>query len=321
MTLAPGTHDPIPGDPTDQGVWGVEAYSLSPDQMLNLSHELFANKPPKPTPGTPEYVCYRFEGDSPYANIGRTLEQQIFNEAFPEHPHTPEEMHKEYGAYEAASTFLISFDTETHQPAGVIRIIKNSPAGLKTLNDLAKPADGEVEIRDWQLDTDEFMKAYGIESLDDCWDIGTLGVLKERRSSAMKVSMQLYRALYASIMDQESGVVHGVSIIDEKALGQLKKYMGLPMRRVPGTTPFTYLGSKAEATYSRADEYKREMLKKIASITAGAIALTAASAVPSQRRQMKRAWQLDEALIFFITGRDDSGSRDGSLQFPVNIRK
>lgn len=290
-------------------------YNLTPEDVSTLSDELFLARPPKYN--TP-FVCYRFDGESRYANLGRSLEQQIFNEAFPEHPHTPEEMSRQYGPYEGASTFLISFDASSKRPVGVVRIIGNSEAGLKTINDLLE--SDVTGGRAWTLDIPALLETYGIASLDDVQDIGTLGVLRQYRTSAMDISAQLYRALYLTITDEKEGVRHGVSIIDTKTLGQLKDYMGLPMQRIKGTQPFEYLGSFAEATYSRPEEYRAAVIRKRRLLKAAAMALrTMGGLSPTLERKERKVSTLIDILNRFIDGKDPSGVRDGSLQFETNL--
>lgn len=288
-------------------------YDLSDEDLEVSSEILFSEQPPTIHEG---FVCYKFEGNSPFANIGRTLEQRIFEEAFPDVPHDKELFEREYGPYDPASMFLVSFDAKTKEPVGVIRYIKNSSAGLKTLNDIT----GIAAEQGMTLNEENLRKTYGITSLDEVWDIGTVGVLKKIRSSQMAVSGQLYRALYVSIMDFDEGVIHGVSVIDSKTLGQLKEYMGLPMRPLLGMRPFKYLGSAmSEATYSRPDEYHKAVQKKLSLLKIMAAGLNIVPGEWSQKKSEKLN-MLKAILDIFIDGKNVGGTRDLDLQFRVNIR-
>ncbi len=303
---------PVPGSP-ETSPEKLFRYDLSDEELRGTSEGLFSQKQPSVSEG---FVCYKFEGSSPFANIGRTLEQRIFEEAFPNETHDKELFEREYGPYDSASTFLVSFDAKTKEPVGVIRYIKNSSAGLKTMNDVTQIA-AEQGIT---LNEEILKKTYGIASIDNVWDIGTVGVLKTARSARMAVSGQLYRALYVSIMDKNDGVVHGISVIDSKTLGQLKEHMGLPMKPLLGMHPFEYLGSsKSETTYSRPDEYAKAVRKKLALSRCGAAAL---GVLPGDwsRKTSKQLNMLIGILDAFINGKNIDGVIDADLQFPVNIR-
>lgn len=177
------------------------------------------------------FACHEVVGMSPFAPLGRTLECEIFQERF---GNDVAVMTREYRQYEQASRFFILVDQTSQMPVGVIRVIRSSPAGLKTLNDIAGPP--------LNIPTHDFLTAYKAD-LSSCWDVGTLAVAPayRGRSTRYLASAILYRALYAAAADQS--VNHLVSIVDGRARKGLD-LLGVPFEPILGSTPFDYLGSE-----------------------------------------------------------------------------
>jgi hypothetical protein len=144
-------------------------------------------------------------------------------------------MTQAYAPYEASSHFYLIADRAEQCVAGVLRVIKSSPAGLKTLND--------IEQAPLRIPRDLVMAHYEIDSLENCWDIATLAVPKEYRLPSMEqhVSALLYRALYADICRRQ--VEHAVSVMDRRAYRHLTHLLGFPFRPILGAPAFGYLGS------------------------------------------------------------------------------
>ena len=228
-------------------------YEMSREDVYRLTSRLIEEKAYQ---GDDQYKCYRIEGFSEYSNLARQIERQVFEEKF---GNDAEEMEREYGPYEEASTFFLSVDVENAQPVGALRIIRNTADGLKTLNDLeANRADLPFTITSRRA-----MLQHRIESLKECWDIGTVAVPKEYRHSALgaDVSIQLYRGMYVSAMQEE--VKHFVSIIDDKAHAILTEFLGIPFVPLCDSEPFEYLGSKAiHATYGFVPDFYENMNRR-----------------------------------------------------------
>lgn len=205
-------------------------YDISSEQLQDLSARFLETQPK--LPDSAGFVGYTIEADSQYSNIGRALEHEVFLEAF---GNDAELLEAEYGPYESASKFFVVFSAADKRPAGVLRVIENSEEGLKTLND--------IEHEPLNLPIDSVMEAHNIESLDDCWDIGTLAVLPEYRGKGLKshwAAIMLYRAMYTSAMEQ--GVKHMVTIMDKRAHKGMQ-IMGIPLKPIMDSESFSYLDS------------------------------------------------------------------------------
>jgi len=222
-------------------------YDLSDDQVVQLTTELIDEYPHE---RDDRFVCYTVDGWSRYANIARKIECDVFYDAF---GNDPEEMMREYGPYEEQSQFFISVDREERAPTGVLRIIKNGPAGLKTFNDLEEDQPN--------FSTEEAMAYHGIESLDDCWEFGTIAVPEAYRQSQGGPSLQLYRGMY--LASQEAGIKHYVSLIDEGPYLKMKDFLGIPYKPLHGAQPTHYLGSeKSLPVYGDAQEFEKAVRRK-----------------------------------------------------------
>lgn len=219
-------------------------YSLSLEEMDSLTARLIAERSSESSEAV---VCYAVDTDSPYAALARSLEREIFEQYF---GNDAEEMAKEYGPYEAQSRFFLSVDQTTKAPVGVLRVIENGPAGLKTINDL-EAMDGEDTPN---LTAEQVSQAHNIESYDESWDVGTVAVRKEYRTKDTEASVQLYRALYVSAM--ENDIKHFVSIIDARPLKKMVDYLGIPFVPMANSKSFSYLGSdESQAVYGHVPEF------------------------------------------------------------------
>lgn len=185
-----------------------------------------------PLPGDGRFGCYLIEPSSPHSDIARVIECEVFEKYF---GNVPAEMAHEYGRYEQSSLFFLIVERDTQRPAGVLRIIQNSAAGLKTLND--------IQGAPLHLPTPKVVAHHGIRNLDRCWDVGTLAVVKEFRGQAHNhiVSTMLYGLLYAEV--EKRGIEHVVTVLDRHAFMQLTQMLGVPFTPIAGSEPFSYLGS------------------------------------------------------------------------------
>lgn len=258
------------------------AYGLSNEHVAQLTAELLEERPPE---GDERFVCYMFDGADPnderFANIGRQIECRVFNDAF---DNDAAQMEEEYGDYEQQSIFFVSVDRETKTPTGVLRVIKNGPAGLKTMNDLAEVGP--------EFAMENVMQHHQITDLDECWDVGTVAVPPEFRSGS--ASVQLYRALYLAAM--EKNIKHLVSVVDVNPLKKMTGYLGIPFEPMVGSRPMEYLGSEAsQAVYGYVPDFYEKMSKK--------------------RRTLRGL------LARKVLARLVEGSRDDGLQFESRYKK
>jgi hypothetical protein len=185
------------------------------------------------------FGCYMIPGVSPYSDLARSVECDVFHHFF---GNTAEVMHDAYGAYEESSRFFLVVDRILERPAGTLRVIANSKRGLKSLNDIAQAPLCITESA--------VLEYHGIPSLDDCWDIGTLAVLKEYRGELQdhQVGTMLYGVLHRAALRE--GVHHAVTVLDRHAYTQLTQMLAIPFEPIVGSKPFDYLGSpKSRAAY------------------------------------------------------------------------
>jgi len=270
---------------------GVEIEASTPDNdyeiseerwqyVQRLTKELLEDRPPV---GDERFVCYKINNQDRYASIGRYIESAVFQQSF---NNDAELMKQEYGPYEDQSIFYLSVDKEEGVPTGVLRIIQNGDAGLKTLNDLVEKGQA--------ASVEEVARRRRIDSLDNCWDVGTVAVLDQYRAK-VGPSIQLYRAMYLDAVDM--GIDHIVSIIDARAYHKLVDYLGVPFQPLlQNDEPFEYLDSKeSHAVYGYVPEFYKKMNRK---------------------RYTVRGFLARKALSQLVRG-----SRDEGIQFDSNYDK
>ncbi len=207
-------------------------YDLDPEQMQLKIASLLERQPP---PHGKEIVCYRLDDDM--ADVARTVECLVFRDAY---NNGPEDMARIYGPYEAASRFYLSIDQRTKQPVGALRAIDNSEVGSMTLNDL--PDKAMTKSRE------QIMIDHKIDSLDTCWDIGTVAVLREYRTRDNGAAIQLYRAMYVDAMDND--ISHILAIINTDVYDKMTGYLGIPFEQLSGTDTFEYEDSENNVAVS-----------------------------------------------------------------------
>jgi hypothetical protein len=186
-----------------------------------------------PVTGQP-FGAYLFAGDEPGAELGRQLEYSVFLEAF---GNTPDQLAREFGPYEQSTLFIIVLDHLRRLPAGVMRVVLPSPAGSKSLNDLAlvwgEPAKTVFERTGLTLDPAR------------TWDIATLAIAREYRGKAAAglVSMGLYQTL--SLAARGCGAEWFVAILDLPVFRLIRWKLRLIFAGFKGITALPYLGSAA----------------------------------------------------------------------------
>jgi hypothetical protein len=182
--------------------------------------------------GADRFYGFRISGVGVHSDLARGVESRVFDETFGNDPHV---MSREYGPYEAHSTFFLLIDRDQEQVGGVIRVIGHSDVGLKTFNDIAGAP--------LHIPTDIAMAAHNIPDLGKCWDIATLAVPRDYRTAAKNahVSSMLYGMLFVDA--RRAGIDHAVAILDARAYRHLVTVFGAPFVPMLGTPGFPYLGS------------------------------------------------------------------------------
>lgn len=216
-------------------------YELHGNVAAELAEQLLTLHPPT---SSRRFVCYPLPGTGRFADLGRAVELEVFGAVFGD---TRAQLEAEYGPYDRASRFFVVMDQRQRRAAGVLRVIENSAAGLKTLRDIAGPLGmPEAAVR----------ARHGIGDLDRCWDVGTLAVRPEYRRSATRgrtVSLLLYRALYVHAL--RTGVEHFVTAMDRHAHRVLLT-LGVPFVPVCDSGPFDYMGSPCTALYGHVPGFR-----------------------------------------------------------------
>ncbi|HVV25729.1 MAG TPA: GNAT family N-acyltransferase [Candidatus Saccharimonadales bacterium] len=157
------------------------------------------------------------EGNEPASDIGRFVESQVFDEFF---QNDLERMKQEYSPYDAESTFLSVLDYEEKKPVGVIRIIRPSEAGLKSLNDLVDPSGP------WFKEGDTVEKRFSEIGSDPehTVDISTMAIMPEYRTNHAADGASA--ALYSSCV--RWSLAHGynrwVTIVDESIYDMMQSW-------------------------------------------------------------------------------------------------
>jgi hypothetical protein len=201
------------------------------------------------------YGCYVVHGENPFSNLARHVEGRVFEETF---GNTAPIMEEAYGPFEWASVHFLVMDHQERLPAASMRIIQNSPAGLKSLEDLpytdARTTQGDI------ITPEMVYKSYNIDP-DECVDVATAAVARDHRMNGIP-ALLLYRTLYLTIAADQSDYSHIVAIMDIKAERALKK-LQMPFRPILGSQPFSYLDTAAD---QKSDD-KRSLSRAIISPT------------------------------------------------------
>lgn len=206
-----------------------------------LEQALAAN--PEVSESAATYGLLTIEGDSPYSNVARALECQIFDKYF---GNDPEEMRQEYAPYEKSSKFFLLIDRENLKPAGVMRIVAPGEAGFKSVNDLPTDKSRTVETDEpiTALDSEQIQGVFGIDP-SRTLDVATIAAAPEygeKQTGSPIVLASLMRAVYKYSL--ANGYDDLVAIIDAVPLEKLKS-VNLPIHTSPYVaSPFKYLGAE-----------------------------------------------------------------------------
>lgn len=153
-------------------------------------------------------------------------ESQVFLETF---GNTPEQFEVEYGPYEDATGFLVVLE-DSGEAAAAARIITPGPAGLKTLNDVARPP--------WEVDGVRSARAAGVDP-DRTWDVSTIAVRKGSGRGGLCAAALYHGIIYGAYVND---VDHFVMIMDSH-VRELVNALDIGTHPLPGTSPGEYLGS------------------------------------------------------------------------------
>jgi hypothetical protein len=180
------------------------------------------------------FGAYLFGPGDPRARLARQLEREVFLEAF---GNTTDLLAAEYGPYEESSLFICIVDHLLGRPAGMMRVLLPSPAGLKSINDLeavwGESADVVVARTDLDID------------LERTLDVATLALAPDYRGGAAQgvVSMGLYQAL--TRMAGHYGMDWFIAILDLPVYRLLRWKLRMIFKGFEGVAPRPYLGSPA----------------------------------------------------------------------------
>jgi hypothetical protein len=191
------------------------------------------------------FGVYAFAADAPESELARHVEREVFYEFF---NNTPELLEAEYGPYDRSTLFVCALDHRRRLPAGAIRLVLPSPAGLKSLDDV-EPVWGH-RIHDVLERTSPRLEA------DRTWDVATLAVDSEYRGRATDglVSLGMYQGVAQLAL--RCHVKWVVTILDLVVLNLLQGAMADPFQHFAGLEPLPYLDSPASLpVYCDLDAY------------------------------------------------------------------
>lgn len=180
------------------------------------------------------FGLYVLSGRDPRAELGRSVEREVFLEFF---GNSPALLAEEYDPYEPTSLFFVVIDHGRRVPAGVMRVVLPSPVGHKSLDDLA---------RVWGESADAVCARTGVDLGDArVWDIATLAAAPDYRGAATGglVSLALYQAV--GMLAARDGVDFLVAVLDLVVLDLVQSRIGRPFDRFDGIEPVAYLDSPA----------------------------------------------------------------------------
>ncbi len=182
--------------------------------------------------GDTPFGLYVLDADEPAAELARTIERNVFYEAF---GNTPDLLAAEYGPYEDTSIFLCVIDHAERAAAGMLRLVLPSDRGFKSLHDLE---------RMWGMTPESLSADHGIAlDLTSLYDMATLAVPPDYRGAAAcgLVATALYQGLGRMSLDRD--LRWYLAILDQIVLKQINRPFGRPLSPIPGTEPMRYLDS------------------------------------------------------------------------------
>ncbi|HKS45051.1 MAG TPA: hypothetical protein VJT49_08010 [Amycolatopsis sp.] len=170
------------------------------------------------------------------------VEAKIFRNAY---GLSPELMADELAPYRDASEFLVLRDSVTGRIAGEVRLVTNSPAGFKSLNDMGHDP--------WSTDYRTVLRENGLTMAPEYTvDIATLGVdegylFKDDPEMSIWVRIALFHGICQYSV--ERGTRHWVAILDNRVLALIQR-IGKPFQKYHGVDSAEYLGSPCTPVWS-----------------------------------------------------------------------
>jgi len=191
------------------------------------------------------FGVYAFAAHEPESELARHVEREVFYEFF---QNTPELLAAEYGPYEDSTLFVCVLDHRRRLPAGVMRLVLPSAAGLKSLDDVEAV---------WGHRLGDVLARTGMNlERDRAWDIATLAVDSEYRGRATDglVSLGLYQAV--AQLTLRCNVRWVVTILDLVVLDLIQQATSNAFASFSGLEPIRYLDSPASLpVYCDLDTY------------------------------------------------------------------
>ena len=215
--------------------------AIDRDELRELGGRIVtaAGQPSQP------FGVYAFAAHEPESELARHVEREVFYEFF---QNTPELLAAEYGPYEDSTLFVCALDHRRHLPAGVIRLVLPSAAGLKSLDDVESV---------WGHRVGDVLERTGMSlETDRIWDVATLAVDAEYRGRATDglVSLGLYQAVAQLAL--RCNVRWVVTILDLVVLKLIQEATSHAFEGFSGLEPLRYLDSPASLpVYSDLDAY------------------------------------------------------------------
>jgi hypothetical protein len=180
------------------------------------------------------FGLYALGSDDPAAEVGRTVEREVFFEYF---GNTREFLAHEYDPYEAGSVYLLVVDHARLVAAGVLRLIMPTPFGLKTLHDLE---------RVWGEDVDDVLERTGLSfDMDRIWDVSTIAVRPDYRGSATDGLISASCLQGVIQVGHSCDVQYFVTTLDMVVLKLVQDLCNRPLSMFRGVEPMRYLDSPA----------------------------------------------------------------------------
>ncbi len=161
-------------------------------------------------------------------------------EVFAYYGDTAEELDDEYGLYDPFSTFFVVVDRIAQRLAGMLRIIRRSPIGLKSLTDIESDRPG----RNWRRSVSELQASLGVcLNHPATLDMATMGVVPayHRHAYSGRIAKSIYHMACRYTVEQAA--THWVTIVDESAHRSFVQRLGQPFSYYPGVEWQRYLGS------------------------------------------------------------------------------
>jgi len=210
---------------------------LSDGQRVSLTKTLMS-RVSRPDSHKP-FGLYFVSSDGDWGELARCVEREVFAERF---GNDTAEMDSEYGKYELSSFFILVVDHQRFEPVGEFRIVEDSPAGFKTLNDIEREPG-------WKATKDDFVRMHcPTGDLSHVIDAATLAVRPEWSSSASgsMVSVALYGGLFRAVIALRTQLL--VTTLDESVAGLLRA-TEVPIEPLCDLPAIEYLGSPATRPY------------------------------------------------------------------------